>query len=119
MFIYVDENDHQTYITFASKAPHKTRMLLISYMVDDKPAELINTLEQAGWAESRAEMLPLFPAPPLHGRVEVALHVVGSAVFGYWTDNEARVNMAICRKVLRKFDFMKVPHLKLTLADMM
>lgn len=118
MLIYVPEGDEQTYITFASKHPHKTKMLLISFMEDNEPKELVDDLAVVGWAEDNG-LMPLYKMPSLNGRLEIQLHTEGSASFGFWTEDEARINMAKARKMLRKHGITGVPHRKLTLADMM
>lgn len=119
MFIYVPQGDHQTYLTFASKAPHKTRFLAISFMDTKKPHDLINDLRDVGWAEENASLMPLAPISPLNGRYEVHLFAHGSGLFDMWTDDEQKKHMANARRVLRKYGITGVPHRKLTLADMM
>lgn len=117
--MYVKEGDHQTYLTFASKSPHKTRWLVISFMEDTEPTALIDDLRDAGWARENASLLPLIEFPTLNGRKEIDLSAKGSDIFGYWTVDERKMHMANARKALRKHGITGVPHWKMTLADMM
>lgn len=120
MFIE-DKEDTQVYMTFASdEGDRKTKSLLVSFMENDKPTELLDALEQAGWSNNHGDLMPLMPASSLFGRMELELTSPGSTgFFKRWTADEAKANMAACRKVLRKFGFTKVPHWKLTMANRM
>ena len=122
MLIYIDKDDVQTYLTFASKAPHKTRSLLISFNVDNKSYmfdDMINDLRKAGWAEENATLRPMIELPPLFGRKEISLWAKGTGLFESWTDEEAKIHMRNARTVLRRYNIKGVPHRKLTIADMM
>ena len=118
MYIYVEQDDHETYITFASATPHRTRSLLISFMEDKRPDDLINDLRDAGWAEDNAQMMALLPASPLYGRLEISLWTETHGLFQSWTDDEKRKYLASARRVLKKYGMTGVPHRKLTYADM-
>ena len=122
MLMYIeDKEDTQVYVTFASdECDRKTKSLLVSFMEDDKPEDLLDTLEQAGWSNNHGDLMPLMPASPLFGRMEYELTSPGtSTFFKRWTPEEATTKMAACRRVLRKFGFTHVPHWKLTLANRM
>lgn len=122
MFIYVEQGDTEAYLTFASKQPHKTKFLAISYHVDHKPYffdDLINDLRKVGWAEENAALRSLVELPPLFGRKEIHLFAKGSSSFDMWTDEEAKVHMRNARTVLRRYMIKGVPHRKLTIADLM
>ena len=118
-YLYVPKDDTKTYLTFASSKPSKDRWLIISFMVDDEPLELISDLNDTGWSNEFAQMIPLVEMPPLNGRKQMELHAQGSKLFGDWTDDEHKTNMANARRVLRKHGYKGVPHWKLTIADMM
>jgi len=120
MFIE-DQNDTQVYVIFASdECDRTTKSLLVNFMENDKPVELLDVLEQAGWSNNHGDLMPLMPASPLFGRVELELTSPGTeGRFRRWTADDARTKMAACRKALRKFGFTKVPHWKLTLANRM
>ena len=117
--IYVARGDTKTYVTFASSIPHKTRFLMVSYMLDDKPEALIADLNDIGWGDDEGAMLPLIKFSPLNGRTQDDFHAKGSELFGYWTDDERKTHMSNVRRALRKHGFKSVPHWKLTMADMM
>lgn len=122
MFIYTEEGDTNYYLTFASKAPHKTKFLVISFHVDHKMYfhdDLIEDLRKVGWAEENAALRSLVELPPLFGRKEIHLFARGSDLFDSWTDEEAKKFMRDARTVLRRYNIKGVPHRKLTLADMM
>jgi len=119
MSIYVPAGDTKIYMTFASKAPHKTRFLTISFMEDNAPTDLFADLQTVAWVKDAGGLVPMFELPAINGRKEVDLFAKGSEIFGFWTDAERKFHMAACRKVLRKYGFKGVPHHKLTLADMM
>ena len=120
MLMYIkDKDDHQVYVTFASdEGDRTTKSLLVSFMEDNKPVEMLDALEQAGWSNNHGDLMPLMPASPLFGRVEFELTSPGSTgFFKRWTDEEAKAKMSACRKVLRKFHLAKVPIWELTLAN--
>lgn len=122
MLIYVEPEDVQTYMTFASRQPHTTRSLVISYNVDNKSYmfdDLIRDLGEAGWSEANADMMRLVELPPLFGRKEITLYAKGSTRLNMWTDEEAKVHMRNARTVLRRYGIKGVPHRKLTIADLM
>lgn len=117
-YIYVKKGDLKTYLTFASSQPHKDRWIMISFMVDTKPEDLINDLNNAGWSADHADMMPLIESV-FEGRTQVSLHALGTGVFRHWTEGERKMYMSSARQVLRKHGYKSVPHWKLTMADMM
>jgi len=122
MRMYIPEGDNNTYVTFVSTMPHKTRILLVSFMENSKPDNLLADLEAYGWSEdNNVGLRPLITFPSLTnpGRVELDLHAAGSGRLGAWSDSEATKNLRNARKVLKHYGFNGVPHRKLTIADMM
>lgn len=118
MLIYVENGDTNFYITFASKAPHKTRSLVINFVDGDMPTELIDDLREVGWAKENAGMLPLVELPPLDNRREIDLFAKGTGMFGDWTEEESKTHLRNARRVLKKHGVIGVPHYKLTYADL-
>lgn len=101
---------------FASKPPHKTCWIELSFDVDDPPNNLLHELEKAGWSETEKS----HRVPPLNGRQEMWLNPPkGSGLFGGWNDDERKKHMSSARRILRKYGLTKVPHWKKTLVDML
>ncbi len=125
MRMYIKQGDTETYTTFASTNPHKTRHLIFSMMEENKSSEFItqmlNDFAHYGWTSELPEhtLGSLIELPPLFGRIEITLYAVGSERMGTWNDTEARKHLRNARKVLKHYGFEKVPHRKLTLADLM
>lgn len=117
MLIDVPEGDTLTYVTFASSNPHKTRFLVISYMEINKPGVLLTELEAWGWSKDNG-LQPLIDFP-INGRFEIRLYAKGSGPCDKWTEEEGRTHLRNARRALSTFGFNKVPHRKLTTADMM
>jgi len=110
-------------IEFQAKAPYSTWWLAIRRDLKSdhrKPIppkelniarEICAAFEKAGWtAEGYAEGTD-YPFWDISKE--------GSGLFGDWTKDEAKRNMAEARKILRKFGLTKVPKHRMTLADML
>lgn len=114
-------------VAFLSKHPHDTRWLSIKYPDDVVPTALLRDLVAVGWTwqpgmrklVSYDPLLPVPSAPPFGGRVEVDIEAKGTGISGSWTPEESAAHMRRVRKVLRKHGFLRVPHNKLTLADLL
>lgn len=117
MLIYVPEGDTGTYVTFASSNPHKTRFIAISFMEDNKPNDLLEELESWGWAKDNGPF-PLIDFS-INGRFEIHLHAKGSGPCSMWTEEEGKTHLRHARRALKSYGFNRVPHRKLTIADMM
>lgn len=116
-----------TGVRFASKSPHDTRWLEVSYPDDKIPTDLLRDLAAISWTwdagmRKTSNYDPLVPvplAPAFGGRVEIDVTARGSGMFGGWTKAEKQRHLRGIRKVLAMHGFVKVPHRKLTLADLL
>lgn len=114
-------------LLFVSKHPHDTRWLKLSYPDGSIPTALLRDLAAVGWTwdsgmRKRDIYDPLVPvphAPAFGGRVEVDIVTKGSSLFGSWTPAEKRRYMREAKRALSMHGFVKVPHCKLTLADLL
>lgn len=103
-------------LAFESKGPFHTPWLSIEFPVGQEPTELIEALAGIGWKENEQYAR----VPPLDGIQEVNIAPPkGSELFGTWSDEEARANMPVIRRLLRRHGFDRVPWNKLTLEDLL
>lgn len=114
-------------LIFESKHPHDTRWLKLSYSEGAIPTALLRDLAAVGWTwdagmckrDTYDPQVPVPHAPAFGGRVEVGIVANGSGLFGSWSPAEKRRYMREARRVLTMHGFVKVPHYKLTLADLL
>ena len=106
--------DPTTALIFKSKTPHNTLFLEVEYPVGNPPQELFAALEAINWKPEN------WIAPQsFEGRQTTTISRRGGGLFTSWTTEEQRQFMPEVRSVLRRFNFTRVPHHRLTLADML
>lgn len=116
-----------TGVRFASKFPYHKWWLEVSYPDDKVPVVLLRDLAAIGWTwdagmrkpDNYDPLAPVPRAPAFGGRVEIDVTAKGTEVFGDWTKAEQQRYQRGIRKVLAMHGFVKVPHRKLTLADLL
>lgn len=115
-------------VIFQSKHPHDTRWLRMSYPDGQIPSDLLRDMAAVGWMwdagmrkpDNYDPLVPIPIAPPFGGRVEIDIvGAKGTGLFGSWTKAEGQRHMREIKRVLAMHGFVKIPHHKLTLADLL
>ncbi len=114
-------------VIFQSKHPHETRWLKMSYPDGQIPVALLRDMAAVGWTwdagmrklKGYDPLVPIPCAPAFGGRVEIYIMAKGTGLFGSWMKEESRQHLRRIKKVLAMHGFGKVPHHKLTLADLL
>lgn len=104
-----------TAVSFNCKLPDKkTLWIEIEYPMGERPAELIDALTVAGFAEDERMKMPEVDCEP------TVVHMArkGTDLFAGWTDAESAAFEAEGRRVLASFGFTDVPVYELTYADL-
>lgn len=101
---------------FVSKFPHTTLSLRLWFPVHDEPTDLLEALRKIQWAQDAS----IRRLPALDGIQELNIHgPYGSGLFKGWTSDERRAHMKTVRTLLRGYGFSRIPHHKLTLAELL
>lgn len=121
--------DSRVALTFARRARFNTHWIEMEYPVGAEPTDLLADLAKVGWAPDGMKVPSMEKVTwdanhvmTRHGYHVEEIHIVGphgTDLFGGWSDDEKRVNMAAARKVLRAYGFVKVPVWSKTLQDML
>lgn len=114
-------------VIFQSKHPHETRWLKLSYPDGQIPVDLLRDMAAAGWTwdagmrkpDGYDPLVPIPYSPAFGGRVEIDITAKGTGLFGSWTKEEKQRRLREIRKVLAMHGFVKIPHHKLSLADLL
>ena len=103
----------ETTVSFKRREREQTCGIELCFPVEVPPTSLTAALAEIGFVEDGLRM-----PPPLNGVEKIWLHKRGTALFGAWTAEEKKANMAAARKVLRRFGFERVPVNVLTYFDL-
>ena len=101
-------------LSFLSKAPHKTLWLHIEHAeADDSVGPFLRDLEKIGWTV-QVNSIGVEP-----GTVAKDIGREGTGPFNEWTESEMLLFMRQCRRVLKSYGLVGVPHHRLRLEDML